>query len=198
MNQHKRFECLVAGLFLSACVGVHLEVKKENAVSAGPYHRTLVVSLAFTREARETVEKAFRDALWGTQQDPGRAMDLTDFAVGNPVSAAKLGYDSVLVIDRDPIVHWKETHPATLAEALAPPAPSDPLAGSTVQSVGPGARRYVNGCARLYDATTTRLVWTAHGTLAVDQNEWTARPARAAAQAIVQRLTNDGLIRRIP
>lgn len=195
----KRYEhFLFLSLFLSACVGIHLEVKNENVLGAGPYHRTLVVSRASTREARETVEKAFRDALWGTQQDPGRAMDLADFAVGNPVSAAKLGYDSVLVIDRDPIVHWQATHPATLSDALASPVPSDPLAGSTVQSVGPGARRYVNGCARLYDAATTRLVWTAHGTLAVDRNEWSARPARAAAKAIVQRLTKDGLIHRLP
>lgn len=196
MNRSARF--LVLALALSSCVGIHLEVKNENVVGAGPYHRTLVVSRASTREARETVEKAFRDALWGTQQDPGRAMDLTDFAVGNPLSAAKLGYDSVLVIDRDNIVHWQEAHPSTLSEALAPLPPPDGLAGTSVQSVGPGARRYVNGCARLYDATTMRLVWTAHGTLSVDRNEWTSRPARAAAKAIVQRLINDGLIRRIP
>lgn len=194
----RSFRFLVLTIFLSACVGIHLDVKNENVFGAGPYHRTLVVSLASTRDAREMVEKAFRDALWGTQQDPGRAMDLTDFAVGNPVSAAKLGYDSVLVIDRDSIVHWQKAHPATLAEALAPRAPPDGLAGTSVQSVGPGARRYVNGCARLYDATTTRLVWTAHGTLSVDRNEWTVRPARAAAKAIVQRLTKDGLIHRIP
>lgn len=198
MSGYKSSVILIAALVLSACVGIHLEVKKENVLGAGPYHRTLVVSRASSREARATVEKAFRDALWGTQQDPGRAMDLTDFAVGNPVSAAKLGYDSVLVIDRDPIVHWQEAHPGTLSEALAPAASSEGLAGTSVQSVGPGARRYVNGCARLYDATTTRLVWTAHGTLAVDRNEWTARPARTAAKAIVQRLTKDGLIHHIP
>lgn len=189
---------VLLGLFLSACVGVHLDVKKEEVLGAGPYHRTLVVSRASTREARATVEKAFRDALWGAQQDPGRAMDLTDFAVGNPVSAAKLGYDSVLVIDRDPIVHWQQPHPATMSEALAPETSPEGLAGTSVQSVGPGARRYVNGCARLYDATTTRLVWTAHGTIAVDRNEWTARPARAAAKAIVHHLTKDGLLRRLP
>ncbi|MBK8575279.1 MAG: hypothetical protein IPN90_06240 [Elusimicrobia bacterium] len=185
-------------LFLSACVGIHLEVKNENVLGAGPYRRTLVVSLASTRDARQAVEKAFRDALWGTQQDPGRAVDLTDFAVGNLVSAAKLGYDSVLVITQDSMVHWKEPHPLTLAEALSPPPAPDVMTQTMVQSEGPGARRYVNGCVRLYDATTSKLVWTAHGTLAVDRNEWTARPAREAAKAIVQRLTKDGLIRRIP
>jgi hypothetical protein len=196
MHRSHTLCCFV--LFLSACVGVHLEVKNENTLGAGPYHRTLVVSRAVTRETRDMVEKAFRDALWATQQDPGRAMDLTDFVVENPLSAAKRGYDSVLVIDRDSIVHWEDAHPATVSEALVASSPPEGLAGTSVQSVGPGARRYVNGCARLYDATTTRLVWTAHGTLSVDKDEWTSRPARAAAKAVVQRLLSDGLIRRIP
>lgn len=189
---------LLFGFLLPACVGVHLQVKNENVLGAGPYHRTLVVSRAPSRDTRDKVERAFRDALWGTQQDPGRGVDLADFAVGKPLGAAKLGYDSVLVVDRDSIVHWDQPHPATLPEALAPAAPPDGLAGTTVQSEGPGARRYANGCARLYDAATLRLVWTAHVTLAMDQNEWSVRPARAAAKAVVQRLIQDGLIRRIP
>jgi hypothetical protein len=200
----KRNPCvwtLILGLIFTGCVGVQINSKKEDVETAGPFHRTLVVCRSGNQSTKGIVEGAFREALRGTQRDPGRGVDLTEFAVGNPISAAKLGYDSVLVVDKHSMVSWQETHAPTLAEALVASAKEkkvDSLNLTTVQSEGPGARLHVNACALLYDALTTRLVWTAHVTLQMDQNELTARPSRVAAKSVVERLEQEGLLHRIP
>jgi hypothetical protein len=197
MKKRTNVWALVLAFLLPGCVGVQIDAKKEDAVTAGPFRRTLVVYRSGNQSTKGTVEGAFRDALQGTQEDPGRGIDLTDFAIGNPLSAAKLGYDSVLVVDKHSMVRWQETHAATLPEALSPSVkekPGDSLNLTTVQSEGPGARLHVNACALLYDAVTTRLVWTAHVALQMDQNELTARPARVAADAVVKNLEKEGLL----
>ncbi|MBL8023993.1 MAG: hypothetical protein JNK54_06920 [Elusimicrobia bacterium] len=194
----KILRSLTLAILLTGCVGLRLETKKEGVVPSGPYHRTLVVYLRGDRDTKSRVETAFREAFRETQSDPGRGLDVTEFAMGNPTRAAQLGYDSVLVVDHHSMVHWGESHPGTLAEAFAPLPKENPLAQTTVQSQGPGGQRYANGCARLYDAVTTRLVWTAHGTLRTDKDEWTTRPARVAAQAVVRHLKDEGFLNRIP
>lgn len=166
-------------------------------MTAGPYHRTLVVSLAGDRKTKALVEGAFQESLRVTQTDPGRGLVLLDSGQGLPAEAAKLGYDSVLVVDRHPIVNWAEPHDATLKEAFLPHE-ATPFSQSVVPAEDSRTRRHVNGCARLYDAVTARLVWTCHGTISAYKDDWTSGPTRAAAQAVVKRLTEDGLLQRLP
>ncbi len=194
------FSSVLAGAFLVGCAAgptVHLEVQREPAVTAGPYHRTLVVSLSGDRKTKNIVESAFQESLRKTQTDPGRGLVLLDSGQGDPRDAAKLGYDSVLVVDRHPIVHWAEPHAATLADAFLPHE-ATPFFQSIVPAEDARDKRHVNGCARLYDAVTARLVWTCHGTIAAYKDDWTTGPTRAAAKAVVKRLTEDGFLQRLP
>lgn len=43
MKRRKDVWTLISAVILTGCVGVHIDTKKEVSVSAGPYHRTLVV-----------------------------------------------------------------------------------------------------------------------------------------------------------
>lgn len=192
-------------LLTAGCAAFRVDSHREVSADRGDFKKTLVAYVGGEASTRAEVEEALVRAFRAHQAAPARWSDSLAAALSPAAAmsaARQSGFDSLFVLEKHSMVHWtgKDPLPESWEAALIPPAPNSKVADlMSVESRGrAGEERFVNGRAFLFDLTTGRRVWWAHGTGRADKSLRTTDFVEQAARACVKELARDGLLPRRP